>query len=39
MPELVASPAQIPHQIEVVKFLAKMAITLRRVMAIERSFL
>ena len=39
MPELVASPAQIPHQIEVVKFLAEIAISFGSVMAIKRSLL
>jgi hypothetical protein len=39
MPKLVARPTPVPHQIKVVEFLAEMAVSLGRVVAIERSFL
>ncbi len=37
MPELMTSPTQITHQMEVVKFLAEIAISFGSVVAIERS--
>ncbi len=39
MPELVASPTPVPHQIKVVQFLTEIAIRLGRVVAVERCFL
>ncbi len=36
MPELVARPTQVPHQIRVVEFLADRAISFGRVVAVER---
>ena len=39
MPELVARPTPVPHQIQVVEFLAEIAISFGRVVAIKRSLL
>jgi hypothetical protein len=39
MPELVALPTPVPHQIEVIEFFAQMMIRVRAVMNVERSLL